>query len=99
MAAPKGHPRYGGRAKGTTNKNTTELKDAIMAAFRGAGGTGYLIQVAQENPAVFCQLLGKVLPSEVKAEIGMDVLNVVKRIDLTGKATGKEITPPIKDVN
>lgn len=26
MAAPKGHPRYGGRAKGTPNKATRDLK-------------------------------------------------------------------------
>lgn len=25
MAAPKGHPRYGGRTKGTPNKNTSDL--------------------------------------------------------------------------
>jgi len=32
MAAPKGHPRYGGRAKGTPNKRTRELLDATRAA-------------------------------------------------------------------
>ena len=31
MAAPKGHPRYGGRAKGTPNKRTRELLDATRA--------------------------------------------------------------------
>ena len=27
MAAPKGHPQYGGRAKGTPNKSTQDLFD------------------------------------------------------------------------
>ena len=29
MAAPKGHPRYGGRTKGTRNRRTQELQDEI----------------------------------------------------------------------
>jgi hypothetical protein len=32
MTAPKGHPRYGGRAKGTPNKRTKEMLDATRAA-------------------------------------------------------------------
>jgi hypothetical protein len=32
MAAPKGHPRYGGRSKGTPNKRTKEMLDAARAA-------------------------------------------------------------------
>jgi hypothetical protein len=32
MAAPKGHPRYGGRAKGTPNKRTKEMLDAAREA-------------------------------------------------------------------
>lgn len=29
MPAPKGHPRYGGRLRGTPNKKTLELKEGI----------------------------------------------------------------------
>ena len=32
MAAPKGHPRYGGRSKGTPNKRTKEMQDAAREA-------------------------------------------------------------------
>ena len=48
------------------NKLTTALKQTILEALDEAqedGGKGYLIKVAQEQPAVFCGLLGKVLPS------------------------------------
>ena len=65
----KGSPKTGGRKKGTPNKTTSELKTAIMQAFDKAGGSRYLENIAQVNPAVFCQLLGKVLPKEIEADI------------------------------
>ena len=65
MAAPKGSPKYGGRQKGTPNKVTKEVKEAIIEAFERAGGVEYLSRVAATNPQVFCTLLGKVLPLQV----------------------------------
>jgi hypothetical protein len=32
MGAPKGHPRYGGRTKGTVNKRTQHFRDEVAAA-------------------------------------------------------------------
>ncbi len=61
--------KWGGRKKGTPNKNTTALKTAIMNAFEKVGGQDYLVRVAEEDPRTFLALLGKVLPSEVKADI------------------------------
>lgn len=72
MAKPKGSPKTGGRAKGTPNKVTTELKTAIMAAFDAKGGQKYLERVAEEDPRTFCTLLGKVLPAEIKADVQSD---------------------------
>ncbi len=37
MARPKGSPKYGGRKKGTPNKTTALLKDAILRAAELAG--------------------------------------------------------------
>ena len=58
-----------GRAKGTPNKTTALLKDAILKAAEQAGGkgklVGYLKQQAAENPGPFLALLGKVLPMQV----------------------------------
>lgn len=65
MPAPKGHPRYGGRKKGTANKITSELREAIQNAFMTAGGEAYLVKVAKKSPAVFCKLLGMTLPKDV----------------------------------
>ena len=55
-----------GRPKGTPNKTTALLKDAILQAAQEAGGegglVGYLTLQAVENPGPFMSLLGKVLP-------------------------------------
>lgn len=79
MAKPKGAPKTGGRVKGTPNHNTTALKDAIMGAFDASGGQAYLQRVADEDPRTFCTLLGKVLPTEVKADVNGNItVNVLR---------------------
>jgi hypothetical protein len=65
----KGMPKRGGRVKGTPNKATTKIKEAVMAAFDKVGGVKYLIKIANDDPGVFCNLLAKILPTEIKAEI------------------------------
>lgn len=57
-----------GRKKGVPNKFTMELKTAILNAFDKAGGETYLAEVAKKNPAVFCTLLGKVLPLQLTGD-------------------------------
>jgi hypothetical protein len=63
-----------GRAKGTPNKTTALLKDAILQAAEGAGGkeglVGYLTAQAEANPGPFLTLLGKVLPMQVTGADG-----------------------------
>ena len=62
-------PKTGGRKKGTPNKTTALLKDAILEAAQAAGGkggmVGYLTDQAKENPTGFMSLLGKVLPIQL----------------------------------
>jgi hypothetical protein len=64
--------RRGGRQKGTPNKTTALLKDAILMAATEAGGadglTGYLKAQASENPGPFMSLLGKVLPMQLAGD-------------------------------
>lgn len=61
-----------GRAKGTPNKTTALLKDAILKAAGDAGGpdglVGYLTLQATLNPGPFMSLLGKVLPMQVSGD-------------------------------
>ena len=72
--AKKRPPAAGkGRAKGSPNKTTKVLKEAILLAAeqvgrdgRGKDGlTGYLRKVATEDVKAFAGLLGKVLPLQV----------------------------------
>lgn len=61
-----------GRKKGTPNKTTALLKDAILKAAAGAGDGDmavYLEKQAKDNPGPFMALLGKVLPMQVNAEV------------------------------
>lgn len=76
MAEPKVGPNRGnagkGRPKGSPNKTTAVLKDAILLAAENAGGkagmVGYLTKQATENPQSFLPLLGKVLPMQVGSD-------------------------------
>lgn len=73
--------KRGGRAKGTPNKTTALLKDALLIAAEKAGGkagmVGYLTTQASDNPAAFLSLLGKVLPLQI-AGTGKDGKIVVQ---------------------
>ena len=63
-------PRAGmGRPKGSVNKTTASIKQAIEAAFNGVGGHEYLMRQAEENPQAFLTLLGKIIPAQVQQEI------------------------------
>ena len=73
--------RGAGRPKGSPNKTTALLKDAILKAAENAGGedgmVGYFTAQAKQNPQAFMRLLGKVLPMQVTGEDGGDIRSVV----------------------
>ncbi len=83
MAAPKGHARYGGRKKGTPNKQTAAVKDMVLTALGNVGGVKYLERQANENPTAFMTLVGKVIPLQVAGDPDNPVKSVV-RIELVG---------------
>lgn len=65
-------PAGPGRPKGSVNKTTALLKDAILKAAEAAGGpgglVGYLERQAALNPGPFMSLLGKVLPLQIAGD-------------------------------
>lgn len=63
-----------GRKKGAPNKFTADLKAMILGALSDAGGRQYLAKQAEESPAAFLTLIGKVLPLQVTGEGGGPVL-------------------------
>jgi hypothetical protein len=74
LVKPRGNPvnlkRAGmGRPKGVPNKATKALKEMILGALDQAGGEAYLLSQAQINPVAFMTLIGKVLPSEIQAQL------------------------------
>lgn len=86
--AKRAPPNAGrGRPKGARNKVTTALREAILAAADnvgnqmrpGAGSVGYLEFLAQEQPAAFATLLGKVLPLQVSGDPAAPVVAVIER--------------------
>lgn len=62
-------PKNAGRKKGSTNKNTTLLKDMILNALNKAGGEEYLLKQAELEPTAFLGLIGKILPKEIDANV------------------------------
>ena len=70
MAAPKGHAKWGGRKKGSSNKATAAVKAALAAAFDRLGGVDFLTEWGRENPTEFLRLWAKLLPLEVRGEGG-----------------------------
>jgi len=76
-----------GRAKGTPNKTTKALKDAILMAAEATGCdgkgkdglVGYLKHVAASDVKAFSTLLGKVLPMQVTGEDGGPVVVEIHR--------------------
>lgn len=75
-----------GRAKGTPNKTTALLKDAILKAAENAGNklgddglVSYLETQAADNPGPFMALLGKVLPMQVTGDDGAPLQVIINR--------------------
>jgi hypothetical protein len=91
--------RRGGRQKGTPNKTTAALKDAILTAAelcgadgKGKDGTvGYLTYVAKTDVKAFAGLLGKVLPLQLAGKDGEPVgfRKVIIEIDDASPSSGR----------
>lgn len=63
--------KTGGRQRGTPNRTTAALKDAILAAAEETlpgGKVGYLKWLAKNNSSAFASLLGKVLPTTLAGD-------------------------------
>ncbi|MBB4103564.1 hypothetical protein [Allorhizobium borbori] len=81
-----------GRPKGSRNRTTAILKDAILKAAENAGKgdmVAYLTQQAINNPGPFMSLLGKVLPMQIAGDPNAP-LNVITRIELVAPSGNSE---------
>lgn len=72
--------RRGGRQKGTPNKTTAAVKEALTLAFEGMGGVQNLTMWAQDNPTEFYKLWVKMLPQDVNANVAATVGRIERTI-------------------
>lgn len=103
MRGSKPGERRGGRSKGTPNKTTAMLKEAILGAATQTGSDGkgkdgllgYCAFLARQEPKAFAGLLGKVLPMQVTGEDGGPIKSVT-RVELVALAENDDGTdsPP-----
>jgi hypothetical protein len=63
-----------GRAKGTQNKLTVSIREAIERAFDNLGGASYLEHVGRNDPRTFCALLSRLLPTKLANADGSPLL-------------------------
>jgi hypothetical protein len=79
-------PAGSGRKKGTPNKVTQSVKDAVVEALNsGDGATAFFIRLKEDDPRTFATVCAKMIPSEVQA----DVTSRDDSVDLSCK----EMTP------
>lgn len=80
-----------GRPPGKPNKLTAEIKELIEGALHAVGGQSYLIGVAETNPAVFCALLGRIIPTDVRItkKTALDDMTLDDIRALTDAITGR----------
>jgi hypothetical protein len=55
-----------GRPKGSQNKVTKAIREAVEQSFAEIGGAAYLVKMATEQPTAYMTLLGKVLPHQIQ---------------------------------
>lgn len=68
-----------GRPKGVPNKATAAIKEMVIRALDKAGGVDYLVKQADENPAAFLTLVGKVLPLQLQGDPDAPIHHEIRR--------------------
>jgi len=91
----KGHPKKGGRKKGTPNKFTT-LRKSFLDAFQDKriGGTEGLIQVFSKNDIRkidFFKLISKMLPTNITANLSEKKIVKIEFVSVKKKKDDKTV--------
>lgn len=69
-----------GRKKGTPNKITATVREAVEQAFNELGGKDWLIHLAVTEPKAFAALVGKVMPAKIEAEVSVTIKELEERL-------------------
>lgn len=70
-----------GRKKGVPNKSTKAIKAALIEAFDELGGVAALVRWGRNEPTDFYKLWAKLLPTEIKGDVGLGVTVVIQAED------------------
>jgi len=89
MPNPNGNPEFlpkrgPGRPRGSVNKYTKTVKEALLQSFQNQGGVEFWDKLAKKDPRLYAQCLVRLIPSEVnaelKAQVSHDMSNIVQRL-------------------
>ncbi|MGY3690710.1 hypothetical protein ACVIGA_000790 [Bradyrhizobium sp. USDA 3240] len=84
LKIPKKGERFGGRQKGTQNKVTRALKEAIILAAENSVHSktkdlvGYVKYLADKRPEVFASLLGRLIPLQAMVAVKGNLEHTIK---------------------
>ena len=83
MAWPKGRPRPGaGRIKGSQNKLTRSIKEALLLAFNGMGGAAELERWGKKNQTEFYKICARLIPTEISGVDGAAIpVHITRTVD------------------
>ena len=82
LVSPKKGQRFGGRAKGTENKFSRDIKEAIITAASLSKHSktddllGYMVYLADDKQELYVTLLGRLIPLQHTGK--MEVEHVIK---------------------
>ena len=106
---PKGLPKTGGRQKGTPNKFTKDLREAIIEGARAAGGGGkeglvnYFKARAEDESdrvrASFLQLAGRCLPKDINLKTEDETVVSITKVYAGQKIVKAKPQPKVENVH
>lgn len=82
--------KTGGRQKGTPNKVTASVRDALACSFEELGGVAYLVKIGRSDPKTYCALLAKLLPTQIAGD-PENPLEQVTRVELVAGEILREL--------
>jgi len=89
MAATKSRKAGPGRPKGSVNKVTKAVKEALRESLDEShedGAKGFFLQLARDDPKTYAGLIQKLIPNELVADLrGETTLKIVDLSDQGAK--------------
>ena len=86
--APRKRPKTGGRTKGTPNKSTLAIREAMLSVFadlqaEAGRENGHFLDWARGNATDFYKLTTRLLPLQVTGEDGGPVITRIELVAAT----------------